>query len=108
MTRKFMFVLIAVIGAALTFLKVQFGLAIDATAVVGAITLIVVYVFNEAKADIGRMAAQAHKWRDPKFLATFLGAIIVPIVEAFGLTLPVEIIQAVLAAIVALLFKLKK
>ena len=108
MTRKFLLVLVAVIGAALTFLKAQFGLSIDATAVVGAITLIVVYVFGEAKADMARLKAQANKWGDPKFLATFLGAIIVPVVEAFGLTLPTEIIQAVLAAIVALLFKLKK
>jgi len=108
MTRKFLLVLVAVIGAALTFLKGQFGLAIDPTAVVGAVTLIGVYIFNEAKADIGRMAAQAHKWADPKFLATFLGAVVTPAAEALGLNLPTEIIQGILAAIVALLFKLKK
>lgn len=104
MSRKTLLAIIAVIGAALTFLQTQFGLSISSTAVVGGLSAIVLYILFEAKLDIKALKAQPGKWVDPKFWLAFVAAMLVAVAEAFGLNIPVEAITAVLALIMSLLF----
>ena len=104
MSRKTLLGIIAIIGAALTFLQVQFGLSISATAVVGGLSAIVLYILFEAKLDLKALGAQPQKWSDPKFWLAFIAAMLVAVGEAFGLNIPVEAITAVLALIMSLLF----
>ena len=105
MSRKTLLGIIAVLGAVLTVFKEQFGLAIDATAVVGGVTVILLYILFEAKLDFKRIAGQLGKFKDPKFWLAFVSALLVAVNTSFGLNLPVETILAVLGIIMSLLFK---
>lgn len=104
MSRKTLLGIIAVLGAILTVFKEQFGLAIDATAVVGGMTVILLYILFEAKIDFKRVAGQVHKFRDPKFWLALISALLVAVNASFGLNLPVEAILAVLGIIMSFLF----
>ena len=105
MSRKTLLGIIAVLGAVLTVFKEQFGLAIDATAVVGGLTVILLYVLFESKLDFKRVTAQLGKFKDPKFWLALISALLVAVNESFGLSLPIETILAVLGIIMSLLFK---
>lgn len=108
MKRKTLLIVIAVIGGILGLFKAEFGLAIDSTAILAGVTALAVYIFGEAKADIGRLKIQQAKFKDPKFLISVVSAIIAALAGA-GINLPIspEIIIAVLTAIVGILFKVK-
>ena len=108
MSRKTIMAVLGVVGTVLVFLKEQFGLAIDATAIVAGLAAILLYVLFEAKLDIQRITAQSSKFKDPKFWLAFASALVVAVNESFGLNLPVEIIVTVLTAIMGLLFKKDK
>lgn len=105
MSRKWLFTILAVLGAAGAVVSQEFGLTVKLGSVVAAIAGVLVYVFNEAKADIANIGSQAGRWTDPKFLT----AMVVAIVGALGsqMTLPIapEIIIAVLTAIIQALFQ---
>jgi ABC-type uncharacterized transport system permease subunit len=105
--RKTLLSILAVVGALLVFLKEQFGLGIDAAGFATALGVVLLYVFFEAKRDIAAIAQQSAKWRDPKFWLAFIAAIVTAVNSAFGLSLPVDIINVVLGFIVSLLFKAK-
>lgn len=107
MTRKWLFTILAVLGAAGAVVSAEFGLTVKLGAVAAALGGIVVYVFNEAKADKARIGAQKYKWVDPKFWITMLSAAVAALAQEFALPLPPEIIIAVLTAIVGVLFKAK-
>lgn len=110
-SRKVLLLIAGIIYAALTFLKDQIGISLDPTAVVGTMAMIVIYLFGEARNDMARVKAkivQEGKWKDPKFWISLAGAFIPVINEALVLSLPVEIINTLLATILALLFKAKK
>ena len=104
MSRKTLMFVLGLLGALLAFLKSQFGLAIDSTAVIGGLTVISLYIFSEAKLDIQRVGQQAAKFKDPKFWVAFIVTILTALNENLGLNLPIEAIQAVLGLILALLF----
>ena len=108
MSRKWLLVLIAVVGAIAAFLSQGFGLSPAFGPAAAGLVGFVVYVFNEAKADYKRLGAQAGKWKDPKFLITLVSAI-VGALGSSGVNLPVspEVIIAVLTAIVGVLFKVQ-
>lgn len=105
MSRKTLMSVLAVIGAVLAFFSEQFGLALDSTAVLAGVAAILCYVLFEAKADLKRVGSQIGKFKDPKFIITFISAVLVAVSEAFGLELPVEAIVAVLTVIMGFLFK---
>jgi len=107
MTRKWIFTILAVLGAAGAVISTEFGLTVKLGAVVAAIVAALVYVFNEAKADKDRITAQAGKWTDPKFVLTLVSAIIAALAQEITLPVSPEIIIAVLTAIVGILFKTK-
>lgn len=107
MKRKTILSVIAVLGAVLAFLQVQFGLSIDAAGFTTGLGIIVLYVLFEAKRDIAAIAQQKAKWLDPKFWAAIIPVIITAVNSAFGLTLPVDVINVVFAFILSLLFKAK-
>ena len=107
MTRKWLFTILAVLGAAGAVISAEFGLTVKLGAVAAALGGIVVYIFNEAKADRARMTAQKYKWADPKFWITMLSAVVAALAQEVALPLPPEIIIAVLTAIVGVLFKAK-
>jgi len=104
MSRKTLLGIIAVLGAILTVFKEQFGLAIDATAVVGGLTVIILYILFEAKLDFKRVGGQLGKFEDPKFWLALISAVLVAANNGFGLNWPVETILTVLGIIMSLLF----
>ena len=104
MSRKTLLGIIAVLGAVLTVFKEQFGLAIDATAVVGGLTVIILYILFEAKLDFKRVSGQFGKFKDPKFWLAFISAVLVAANNGFDLNLPIETILTVLGIIMSLLF----
>jgi hypothetical protein len=105
MSRKNLFAVLGVLGAALGFFAQEFGLVIDPAAVIGSLIIALAYIFGEGKADINRIRAQAGKWKDAKFWIAFLAYIIGYINQAFGLQLPVEIIIGFLTLLLGILFK---
>jgi len=109
MSRKWLFVLVAVVGAITAFLSREFGLSPTFGPAAAGLVAVVVYIFNEAKADLRRIKAQAGKFKDPKFLITLISAIVAALGSS-GVNLPVspEVIIAVLTAIVGVLFKVPK
>ena len=104
MSRKTLLSVLAVFGALAAFFGEQFGLVLDSTAILAAVTGILVYVFFEAKADLKRIGEQIGKFKDPKFLIALASTILVAISEAFGLDIPVEAIVAVLTLVMSVLF----
>lgn len=107
MKRKTLLSIIAVLGAILAFLKEQFGLAIDAAGFTTALGVIVLYVLFEARRDIQAIAQQKAKWADPKFWLAFIIAVITAVNSAFGLSIPVDVINVIIAFVLSLLFKAK-
>ncbi len=105
MSRKTILGIIAVLGAILTFFQSQFGLNVDTTAVVAGLTAIVLYILFEAKLDIKRIGTQVGKFKDPKFWAAFVSAMLVAVDNAFSLNLPVEAIVSGIAILMSILFK---
>jgi hypothetical protein len=104
MSRKTILTVIAVLGA----IAAALSLSPQSGAAIAGLGAILVYVFFEAKADKERLAAQAAKFKDPKFWITIISAILAALQTA-GVTLPIsaETIIAVLTAIVGILFKVK-
>ena len=108
MSRKTIMVFVAVIGAILGVFGTTFGLTLNPTAVAAGLAAVLVYVFFEAKADIARVVGQAARFKDPKFWLIVIAAVVSALGSA-GVTLPIspEVITAILAAIVGILFKTK-
>jgi len=108
MSRKLIFAILAVLGAAGAVISTEFGLTVKLGSVVFGITAIAVYLYGEAKADLDALAAQKAKWTDPKFIITLISAIIAVLPQA-GINLPIspEMLIAILTAIVGILFKAK-
>jgi arginine exporter protein ArgO len=110
-SRKALLLIAGIVYAVLTFLKDQVGISLDPAAVVGTLAMIAIYLFGEARADMARVKQkifQEAKWKDPKFWMALVGVLIPVISEFITFPLPVEIINTVLAAILGLLFKVKK
>ncbi len=108
MSRKWIFTVLAVLGAVGAVVSTEFGLTVQLGAVVAGLAAVLVYVFGEAKADLDKLAAQVDKWKDPKFWITLLSAVIAALGQA-GVVLPIspEMIIAILTAIVGILFRAK-
>jgi len=104
MSRKTLTAVLGIIGAILVFLKGTFGLDLDAAAITTALGVILTYVLFEAKLDIAKVGPQLGKWKDPKFWVTFIATILTALNGAFGWSLPIETINAVLGVILAVLF----
>lgn len=108
MSRKTITAILSVIGAILIFFNQEFGLGLNATAIVAGLTAAVLYIFFEAKLDfkriLGLINQQSDKWKDPKFWLAFLSAVLIAASESFGLNLPVEAIVSVLTVIMSVLF----
>lgn len=107
MSRKWLFTILAVLGAAGAVISSEFGLTVQLGAVITGIGAILVYVFNEAKADIAAISQQKAKWTDPKFLITLLSALVAALAQEVTLPVAPEIIIAILTAVVGALFKAK-
>jgi len=107
MSRKSFLAVLGVITVALTFLQEQFGLTMNAVAVMGALATVSLFILFEAKLDFKRMAAQVGKWKDPKFWLAFLSVLLAAVSKELGLNLPVEAIVAVLTVIMSVLFGIK-
>jgi hypothetical protein len=107
LSRKTLLAVIAALAAILTALQQTFGLMINPAAVMGGLTVFLLYVFWEGKADFKRMAGQAGKWKDPKFWLALVNGVVVALNESLGLALPTEIISAVVAFIIGILFKVR-
>ena len=105
MSRKTLLAILAVIGAVLVFVGKEFGLALDASAVMAGITAILLYIFFEMKADFRRVSSQAGKFKDPKFILALIASVLAAVNTNFGLGIPVEAVIAVLALIMGVLFK---
>jgi hypothetical protein len=105
MSRKSLFAILGVLGAALGFIAQEFGLSIDPSAVIGSIIIALVYIFGEFKADIKRIGSQLGKFKDPKFLIALFAAILGYANQAFSLNLPIEIIIGFLTLLLGILFK---
>jgi len=105
MSRKTLMFVLGLLGAFLTFLQSQFGLAIDTTAVIGGLTIVGLYIFAEAKLDIQRVGQQVAKFKDPKFWLAFVIAILTYLNTSLGWDLPIEVIQTFLGLVLAWLFR---
>ena len=105
MSRKTLFAILGVLGAVLGFVAKEFGLVINPAAVIGSITVALIYIFAEGKADIKRIGYQYKKFKDVKFWIAFVAALLGYVNQAFGLNLPVEIILGFLTLVLGILFK---
>jgi len=107
MSRKTVMFIVAIVGALLTWATGIFGLSISATAVVGGMTAVVVYIFGEMKNDIARVKKkiyQGEKWRDPAFWTSLVAAFL-PVVNTYlKLNIPVETVVSILTVILAFIF----
>lgn len=108
MSRKVIVLVLAVLGAAAGVIQTEFGLALNVAGLFGFLAAAAIYIQQEAKLDRERMKAQAAKWKDPKFWLTILTAIVTALPTA-GVNLPLspEILTAVLAVIIGIVFKVK-
>ncbi|MBE3126184.1 MAG: hypothetical protein IMZ57_11080 [Acidobacteria bacterium] len=107
-SRKTWLLIFAFLGAVLGVISKAFELTINPVALMAGLGSIVVYVGLEAKADRERLRAQASKWKDPKFIAELVAAIVAALGTAgVVLPLPPEMIVGILTAIIAILFKAK-
>jgi len=104
MSRKTIMAILGVLGAILVFFQQQFGMTLDATAIVGGLTAIVLYILFEAKLDFKRIGGQMGKFKDPKFWLAFASALLVALQNAFGWNLPIEAIVSVLTVLMSILF----
>ena len=104
MSRKTIGFVVAIVGAVLLAFQEQFGLSFNPTAVAAGLGAILTYVFLEAKLDLQALAAQPQKWVDPKFWITIVSALLAAIEANWQLGIPVETINTVLTALVAILF----
>jgi len=103
-SRKTLVAVLGIIGAVLVFLKGTFGLDLDAAAITTALGVILTYVLFEAKLDSAKIGPQLGKFKDPKFWVTLIAAILTALNGAFGWSLPIETINAILGVILAALF----
>lgn len=108
--RKIIMIAVGAIAAAVGFVLPTLGV-IDSnlTGALGALAIILSYVFFEAKADIKDILdgmSQLEKWSDPTFWIGLVSAILVYLSTELGWNLPTELIAGVLALIVPLLIKL--
>jgi hypothetical protein len=108
MSRKTLMFVLAIVMAVLGLFKTEFGLQMDVAGLVGGITLLLTYVFFEAKLDILRIRQQKGKWSDPKFWVSFILAIVTALNANLGWHIPVEIVSAIAFSIITALFKLFK
>ena len=108
MSRKSIFALLAVLETVLLYFATQFGLSIDATALIGAIILLGTYITLEANADWKRIVSQTARFKDPAFWTVLLSQVHIAVNEAFALSIPVELIVGLVALILGLIFKVKK
>ena len=104
MRRKTLMAILGILGAILAFFQNQFGLSIDSTAFIGGLSVVLLYVFFEAKADFLRIKAQAKKFADPKFWLGLISVILTALNEAFNWNLPLNIIIPALAFLMSILF----
>lgn len=103
--RKWMMVILGVLGATGAVVSAEFGLTVQLGAVIAGLGAILVYVFGEAKADLARFDAQKDKFKDPKFWISILSAVVAALAQVINLPLDPAIIIAVLTVIVGALFK---
>ena len=108
MSRKVIVLVLAILGAIFGALKTEFGLALNVAGLFTFLGAAALYIQQEAKLDRERMAAQPGKWKDPKFWLAILTAIVAALPGA-GVVLPLDpgIINAVLAVILGIIFKVK-
>lgn len=106
--RKWIMVALGVAGALGAVISTEFGLTVQLGAVVMGLGAVLVYVFGEAKADLGRLSAQQAKWADPKFWVSMVSVAVAALGTA-GVNLPLspELIVTILTFIVGILFKEK-
>lgn len=106
MSRKTILTVVAILAAIGGVISSTFGLTLNGAAAATGLGVILLYVFNEAKADKVRLASQRDKWKDPKFWM----AVVAATVSALGtaeVKLPIDpnIISAALAFVIGILFK---
>lgn len=106
MSRKSIFVFLAILGAALGAVTTQLGLSVNGAVLATGLAGILYYVFKEAKADIAKIGAQVGRFKDPKFWLTVITAAITA--AGAGEVIPpvlAESLIAFLTLIIGLLFK---
>lgn len=104
MSRKTILAVFAIIEVVLLFLKEQFGLQIEATAIVAGIGALLLYIFFEGKLDLEKVKAQSGRFKDPKFWIAFVSALLAALNKELGLNLPVEVIIGFLTLVMTILF----
>lgn len=107
MSRKTLMFIIGFIEAMILFFQQQFGLEIDVTVIVAALTNVSAYILFRAKHDLNKLRKEKRRFRDKKFWIAFVSAVIVPIISQLGINIPFlshEAIIGVLTAIMAGVF----
>jgi len=107
MSRKTLLLVLGIVGAILAVFGETFGLVLNAGVFMAALATITIYIFFESKADWKRMAAQAGKWKDPKFWIAIVTSVLAVINTQLGLNIPTEVVIGVLTVILGILFKVK-
>ena len=107
MSRKFLILLLMILGAILGVFQKEFGLSINPQALVAALIAGVVYLYGEFKVDMERIRKgifQEGRLKDPKFWTAIVAAIIPILNEQLGWNIPAETITMILTFILGLLF----
>jgi hypothetical protein len=106
MSRKSLFVFLAIVGAALGAVTTELGLSLNGVALATGLAGILYYVFKEAKADIAKIGAQSARWTDPKFWLAVISAAITA--AGAGELIPPALAESLIAfitLIIGVLFK---
>lgn len=106
MSRKTIFTVAAVLGAAVGTLATLFELSVNGGVLAVGITGALVYIFGEAKADLAKIGAQAARFKDPKFWLAFISGV-VTLLGVSGTIAPAvaDSLIAFLTLIIGVLFK---
>lgn len=107
MKRKTLMVVLAVVVAALSTLVSEFGLAFPLAGIITFVVLMAAYIRGEAARDIAAIRQQSSKWSDPKFWTVIISAIVTALNNALRWSLPIDVINIILLAILGFLFKKK-
>lgn len=107
MSRKTIMVIFGILEAVLLFMQQIFGLEIDVTVIIAAMSNIMLYVLFRAKHDLNKLRIQSGRFKDKKFWITFISAVLIPLMDQLGINIPFlspEAIIGILTAIMTALF----
>jgi|GEM_PF-4598747 hypothetical protein len=110
-SRKTILGIIAILAAIATAFGGSFGLEINPGVGVTYVGVALIYILFQGKSDIrkawARIGEQMPKFKDGKFWSVIVLAAVGAADQAFGLKLPMELVNTIVAFIISIIFKVE-